>query len=387
MAFLRNRAVNWLNLHAGIRSLAEGMGVLFVLIYLLRAGFSIPASLCAMALIVAGRFAIRPAVLPFARRLGLRPAIIAGDLVMALEYPLLARVHGIDESLLVYCLVASLGGTFYWTSQHAYYAAVGDSEHRGHQISAGMALGTVVGIAAPLAGAWLLTAFGPGAAFGTVGAVQAFAALPLFALPRLAVPERAPGALYASLPGVWLFMSDGWLAVSYQMLWQIALYLSLGSNLAAYGGAMALAALVGAVSGMLLGRHIDAGHWRHGVAIAFTLVTATLLARAASLGTPWLAVFANALGALAMCLLVPVQMVPVYNLAKLSPCTLRFHIAAEGGWDVGCCAGCLTAAGLVALGAPLAEVMLLGLAAVASMVWLLGRYYGRLSATTHSAPT
>ncbi|HTO05916.1 MAG TPA: hypothetical protein VMR86_02580 [Myxococcota bacterium] len=387
MAFLRNRAVNWLNFHAGIRSLAEGMGGLFVLIYLLRAGFSIPASLCAMALIVAGRFAIRPAVLPFARGLGLRPAIIAGNLVMAIEYPLLARVHGVDESLLVYCLVAALGGTFYWTSQHAYYAAVGDSEHRGHQISAGMALGTVVGIVAPLAGAWLLTAFGPTVAFGTVGAVQALAALPLFALPQVTIPERAPGALRESLPGLWLFMSDGWFAVSFQMLWQIALFLSLGSNLAAYGGAMALAALVGAVSGLFLGRHIDAGHWRHGVSIAFTVVSATLLTRAVSLTTPWLAVSANALGAVALCLLVPVQMVPVYNLAKLSPCTLRFHIAAEGGWDVGCCAGCLTAAGLVGLGAPLGAVMLLGFVGVTAMVLLLGRYYARLSAEGHSAAT
>jgi MFS transporter len=291
----------------------------------------------------------------------------------------LARVHGLDESLLLYCLVSAIGGTFYWTSQHAYYAAVGDSEHRGHQISAGMALGTVVGIVAPLAGAFMLSAFGPRVAFGTVGAVQALAALPLFALPPVSVPDHAPGALRESLPGVWLFMSDGWLAVSWQMLWQIALYLSLGSSLAAFGGAMALAALVGAVSGMLLGRHIDAGHWRHGVAIAFSLVSATMLVRAASLATPWLAVSANALGAVASCLLIPVQMVPVYNLAKLSPCTLRFHIAAEGGWDVGCFAGCVTTAGLIQLGAPLASVMLLGFVAVGAMVMLLGRYYRRLA--------
>ena len=55
MAFLRNRAVNWLNLHSGIHALANGMGGVFVLVFLLRAGISIPASLCAMALIVAAR--------------------------------------------------------------------------------------------------------------------------------------------------------------------------------------------------------------------------------------------------------------------------------------------------------------------------------------------
>jgi MFS transporter len=383
MAFLRNRAVNWLNFHGGIRSLAEGMGALFILIYLLRAGFSIPASLCSIAAILAGRFVIRPTTLPLARRFGLRTVFIAGDLIMALEYVMLGRVHGVDESLLAYVLVASVGGTLYWTSQHAYYAAVGDSEHRGHQISAGQALGTLVGIVAPLIGAWLLASFGPRIAAATVGAVQALAVLPLLALPEVHVPEHAPGAFRASLPGMWLFMADGWFAASFQLLWQIALYLSLGSNLAAYGGAMALAALVGAVSGLLLGRHIDAGHWRHGVAITFSLISVTLLLRVLSVDTPWLAVTANAVSAVAFCLLAPVQMVPVYNLAKLSPCTLRFHIAAEGGWDVGGSVGCLTAAGLFALGVPLGPLMLMGFTGVAWLVLALSHYY-RLLGTSQA---
>jgi MFS transporter len=375
MAYLRNRAVNWLNFHAGIRSFAEGMGGLFILVYLLRAGFSIPASLCAIAMIFAGRFVIRPAILPFARRFGLKPTIILGDLVMALEFQFLARVDGVNQSLLIYCLVAALGGTFYWTSQHAYTASVGDNEHRGQQVSAGMAFSTLVRIVAPLAGALLLGAFGAVVAFGAVGVVQALAALPLLALPQLRIPDRAPGALRASLPGFFMFAADGWLMVGYDLVWQIALYLSLGSNLAAYGGAMALAALVGAVSGLILGRHVDAGHWRRSVAIAYTVVAATQLARVLGVGIPWLAVSANAMSAVAACLVAPVQMAPIYNIAKGSPCTLRFHIASEGGWDMGCTTGCLLAAGFIGWGAPLGPVMLLGFVGVAAQVWLLTRYY------------
>ena len=100
MAFLRNRAVNWINLHSGVQALAQGMGGVFVLVYLLRSGVSIPASLCAMALIFAARFAIRPAILPAARRVGLKPLIIVGNLVIALQYPLLAEVRGVDATLL-----------------------------------------------------------------------------------------------------------------------------------------------------------------------------------------------------------------------------------------------------------------------------------------------
>ena len=175
-----------------------------------------------------------------------------------------------------------------------------------------------------------------------------------------------------------LFLSDGWLSVPYYFVWQIALFLSLKSSLSAYGGAIALAALVGALTGMLLGRHIDAGHGRRSVAVAFSLVSMTLVLRAVSIDTPWLAVAANALGAFVHGLVMPALLTPVYNFAKASPCALRFHIASEGAWDVGCCSGCLLTALLVAHGAPLSSVMLLGFAGVAGQVLLLRRYYQRL---------
>jgi len=262
MAFLRNRAVNWVNLHSGIQSLAEGMGGVFVLVFLLRAGVSVPASLCAMALIFAARFAFRPAVLVAAKRFGLKPLVVGGTLAVAVRYPLLANVHGVDGTLLGYCLLVALGGTFYWTSYHAYFTLLGDTEHRGHQISAQVALSAVVGIVAPLCGAWALVHLGAGRAFGAVGVIQALAAVPLLATPNLQVPQTAPGAFRAALPGVGMFMADGWFDVNYMFVWQIGLFFALGQSLSAYGGAMALSALVAAVSGLLLGRHIDAGHGR-----------------------------------------------------------------------------------------------------------------------------
>src|SRR5262245_43483471 len=109
MAFLRNRAVNWLNLHSGIRSLAEGIAGVFVLVFLLRACISIPSSLCAMALIFAVRFAIRPAVLVAATRVGLKPLIVGGSIVNALGYLPLSEVSGLDGFLLAYCVLTALG--------------------------------------------------------------------------------------------------------------------------------------------------------------------------------------------------------------------------------------------------------------------------------------
>lgn len=380
MAFLRNRAVNWLNLHSGIRALAEGIGGVFVLVFLLRADISIPASLLALGLVFALRFAIRPAVLVAATRVGLKPLIVAGSVANALQYLPLSEVTGVDGFLLTYCIVTALGDTFFWTSYHGYMSLVGDDEHRGHQISAGTALAALAGIVGPLVGAFALVTCGPRAMFGAAALTQALATLPLLGMPSLEIPRSAPGSLRAALPGVGLFLSDGWFAVTYVLVWHITLYVSLAEDVAAYGGAMALAALVGAVSVLLLGRHIDAGHGKRGTLIAYVAICLTLGVRMLAGTAPWVAVFGSAFGALASCLLQPAQMVPVYILAKDSPCALRFHIASEGGWDVGCMAGCLASAFFLANGASLAAVTPLALAGVGGQLYLLRRYYKQLEA-------
>ena len=52
MAFFRNSAVNLLNLHYGIHAMALYGGAAFFLIYLLKAGVSVPGVLVSMASIL-----------------------------------------------------------------------------------------------------------------------------------------------------------------------------------------------------------------------------------------------------------------------------------------------------------------------------------------------
>ena len=134
--------------------------------------------------------------------------------------------------------------------------------------------------------------------FAAVGLVQALAAVPLIGLPNVAVRDAAPGGFRAARLGAVLYATDGWFDACFFFVWQIALFVSLGESLAAYGGAMALAGLVGALSGLLLGRHIDAGHGRRAAALAYGAATVVVLLRAASFDSPWLAVGTNSLGPL-----------------------------------------------------------------------------------------
>ena len=376
MAFLRNDAINRVNLHSGVQALAQGAGGIFFLVFLVRSGISVPVALAAQAAILGLRFLLRPAILPFARRLGLKPMVVIGTIGIALQYPLLAEVDGVGPPLLVLAIVAAIGEVFYWPSYNAYFAELGDAEHRGHQVSAREALIAAVSVVAPLLGTFALVTFGPRAMFAGVGLVQALAVVPLLGAPNIAVRRTAPGAFRAARLGAILYATDAWFDAWFFFVWPIALFLALGESLAAYGGAMALAALVGAGFGLLLGRAIDFGKGRRAVAIACSLAAAVALFRSASLGSPQLAVAANALGGLVMPLLLPALGAATYNLAKASPCPLRFHIAAEAGWDLGCLAGCLAGAALSAAGVPLSLAMLLAVPGLAVTAHLLWRYYG-----------
>ncbi len=49
---------------------------------------------------LAGRFALRPMILPIGKRWGLKPLVIAGVLLNAVQFPTYAAVHGLGWPLL-----------------------------------------------------------------------------------------------------------------------------------------------------------------------------------------------------------------------------------------------------------------------------------------------
>ena len=378
MNLFRNVAINRVNLHYAIQQFAQGAGGLFFLVFMLKAGVPAPITLCAQAAIVGERFVLRPLVLPLVKRIGLRRTLIAGTLLEALAFPLLAEVRGVDGAFLAVCLVTPIGSILYWTCYHAYFAALGDAEGRGGQIGFREAMSAIIGIAAPLAGGAALALAGPRIMFAGVAMLQVCAALPLIGGPEAPIKDEAPGGFRAARLGALLLLTDGWMAACYYYVWSIALFVTLKESFSAYAGAMALSALVGAVCGMVIGRFIDLGHGRRALIVAYGVTAVVVMLRAASIGSPWLAVSANALGALVTALVIPALMTPVYNLAKASPCPLRFHVATEAGWDIGCGSACLVAAAFLATGHTLAAPILLALVAGAAAFGMLWRQYGRV---------
>ena len=376
MAYLSNSAVNRVNVHYAVQALASGAAGSFLIVYFVKAGFSLSGAVLVMAAIVLGRFASRPLVLPLAKRFGLKATLIIGTLLLALQYPAGAYIDGISLVLVLRCLVSAVGDAFYWSSYHAYFASLGDSEYRGHQISAREAIVAAIGIVAPIVGTWGLVTFGPKATFIAAGVVQALAVVPLFAVPALPVRAEAPGAFAQAIPGVKIFVLHGWFTGAFILYWWIALFVSLDKSYASFGGAMTLAALVGAAGGLLLGKGIDAGHGARAVVFVVAGMLAAIVLRGMSLGSPMAAIAANAIGVFAMCFYVPTLMTAVYNLAKASPCPLRFHMATESGWDVGCFTALVIAAAMTASGMSAGIAVLLALPAVGVLGVILRQHYG-----------
>src|SRR5689334_28416 len=179
MSFFGNDAINRVNLQGGIASLALGAGQLFLLVFLIRQGFSAPQAFLVQAGIVTLRFAVRPVMLPLAIRFGMKPLLITGVAAMAVQLPILAEVRGLDWALVAFALTSALGDVLYYVPRNAYFAAAGDVEHRGKQVAVAQALEAVGNVVAPLLGAWGLIAAGPRWTFALAALVQLLSAVPL----------------------------------------------------------------------------------------------------------------------------------------------------------------------------------------------------------------
>jgi MFS family permease len=367
-AFFSNANVNRLFAHTALRQLAYGIGGVFSAVYLLRVGVTPVGIFLVFAAVFLVRFAFRPPALLIIRAIGLRPALIAGTVLMATQYPLLALVTGMGPALVLFCLVSALANVLYWPCYHTVFSAVGDVQRRGSQVGARQLLGAVAGICGPAAGGLALALFGPWAAFGAAAAIEAAAILPLLRVPAPSLPNGGPNDTRV---GFLLFATDAWVINGSALAWYMVMFPVLQSRFDAFGGVLALAAFAGAIAGLVVGHFIDKGHGRRAVLLNAILVFASMVVRAFCGSEPIAIVAAAVFTAVTGGLYIPTLMSAVYNVAKASPNPLLFQFAAERGWDVAGALVCLLAAALCARGIALQPLILLATPAVAVQAWLL----------------
>ncbi len=387
MGFFANRGINRLTLHVGLHQFAWCVSGVFFGVFLLRAG--LPPS---MIFLTGGatlllQFLSRPVILVVVPQLGLRGTLVIGTLFSALQYPAIGFVHGTGLALGVFAAIGALAGVFYWPCYHAFFAAIGDARSRGSQIGIRQLVVGFAAVLGPALGGLMLTSFGPWIAFGAAAAIEIVAILPLLGVRAPPVPRLSPrGAYAAARTGVLLFAVDGWIICCAVVAWDIIVFRALQSRFDAFGGTLALAALAGALGGVLLGRFIDRGHARRAIRINAAVFALALLARVLCGSSPAEIVAVAVLTTMAGGLYTPTLMTAFYNAAKSSPCPFRFLFAAEGGWDLGGVAVSLAAAAICAAGGTLQTVILLALPALLIQARLLAQVYRAHQSAPPDAP-
>jgi hypothetical protein len=278
--------------------------------------------------------------------------------------------------MILFGIVSSLSQVFYWTCYHVFFASLGDVEHRGKQIAARQAISAVTSIIGPAAGGILLAYFGPWTAFGTAFAIQITAIYPLLHVAELKITQPSPrGAIAAAKVGILLFFADGWIQSGSTTAWSIIMFKALAERFDHFGGVLAVAALGGALGGVILGRYIDMGHARRTVLFNAVILALGLIFKSFSTGSP-VAVISITIGTtLFSGLYFPYWMTAVYNAAKIAPCTFRFQFASEGGWDLGGIFACLVAAMVCSANQSIEVVILLALPVVALQALLVDASY------------
>jgi MFS transporter, DHA1 family, inner membrane transport protein len=344
--------------------------------FLICAGLEAVNIFLVFAVIPALRFVLRPVVLFVVRTMGLRRAFILGAILCALACPALALVNGVGFGLATFVIVSALGQTFYCTCYHVFFVALSDCGRRGTQAGVFQVLGTVAAVLGPAAGRFLLATRGPWVTFGVACLIALSAILPLARIAEPQIERESPSGAYgAAVRGISLYFADGWIQVSLTTAWNIVLFHALLNHYDRFGVTLSVAALAGALGGIVLGRLIDKGRGHSIVWIHAGILAIGLVLRSLTFGDAAVAV-AVAIGATVVGgFYAPSWMPAVYNEATRAPCTFRFQFAAEGGWDAGGAFAGLIAATVCASGLPVEATILLALPMVAVQALLLERCY------------
>ncbi len=375
MRFFENRSINFIYAHSALHGLSEQIGGIFVFVFLLKAGIAPHFVFLSFAAIVLCRLVFRRLAIPFALRFGLRQAFIFGVVVGAIAYVPLGFVNGLSPMLAVFLLIHALGDAFYWSCYHATSAKLGDQESRGAQVSAVQLLYATSAIIGPLIGSSTQIYLGSVFAFTLAGCVRLLSAIPLLQIMNAASITKGIIGTKSKNFAWRIYFFDAVGTVGNSVSWSMALFVTLNQNFQTYGLALSGAAIIGAIMGLGIGRLVDLGHHRWSVAIGMSGIAMFVLTAALGYRDPFTAIIALAMSAAAGPLYASAFNARVYNVAKTSGDALRFHVAGEGGWDVGCALACCAAALMVWRGFDIAWPISVGLIGVTGVWTMLYRSY------------
>lgn len=257
-----SRNVRELFLASSIVNFGVAMVAIFEPIYLYTVGFSI-AHILYFYLAVYGLYLFAvPLGAKFARRFGYEKGILFGTPFLALYYISLYFIPQAELFVPIAVAMFVVHKMFYWPAYHADFARFGKNMERGREVSNLLVLTSFVYVLGPLAGGFIINAWG----FHTLFAVATILFL-LSNIPLLLTPER-----FKSVPFSYrdsfkrLFWKEnrrnffGFLGFGEELLvmviWPVFIFTIIG-NFAEIGSLIAAATLVTTAAVLFVGKMVD----------------------------------------------------------------------------------------------------------------------------------
>jgi len=378
MSFFQNKAVNLLNIHIALIRLASLFSGIFVPVFLLQKGLSIPVICLFSALGSLIRIPARIFQVPLVKKIGIKPAVIIGIIGVGISYLFLTLAQGIDVYLWLYVIIGGIFSALYWQLFHYLFAHYGDNHERGQNVSMQIIFVELIQIIGPLLGAIIINYQG-------FFSYTIFIFLILF----LAIIFILPLSKYPSIKnicslskafkeenkyGMKISILSSATEASYTYIWIIVIYLTLG-ELVSFGSALTLGILISVILQAIIGKYIDKGKGKSvnfaGLGLSlFTLFGRVLLGYSLF----FISIFEGA-SRFSRNVNDSVFSVSYYNKAKDSKESFWHILLAETGWDLGSIAGLIGVALLIFIGVSPRFAMLIGIIPMILLWRVLHNYY------------
>lgn len=377
-SFITHKSMNFLNLHFSVKTFAEKLAGIFVMIYLYKNGLLVYQLFLVFAAILIMRFMLRPLSLKFTLKNGLKTSLIIGIISYAGLFQVLYFVKGVNAWLFFYIFYEAICGVFYWLPFHAYFASLGQDENCGKHTGVREALVSLGSTISPALGAFLIVKYNFYVLFAAASILVLASLIPIFRISDVPYGGHLnfkEAYRKISKRGFWLFVGDGWYTVGMQLIWPLIVYLLFNSYIT-YGWIFTIALLSQSIGYLVLGSLIDEGHERVIYKAALLFAAFLIIGQALFAYEIKTVILFSFIAAIVNCFYFPSLAIVLYNSSRKSKNTLWFQFFAESGWDIGAFAMAVITATLVYFDIGLRAAFVVAVAGLVIVGGVSRKYYG-----------
>jgi len=178
--FLRNRELNELYVSIAARYLALSMIGVFVPIYLLDLGYSLPSVMIFYAILYGTHAVFTIPAGKIACRFGFKHSILFSLPLLVSFYVLLYALHHYQFPIYAIAVIYGINMALFWMGYHSDFSKCSSRECRGKQVGTAQAAATAFNVIGPVTGGIILTFVGFDVLFIIVSVMLLASAIPLF---------------------------------------------------------------------------------------------------------------------------------------------------------------------------------------------------------------